>query len=150
MATTPSFRKQQRGATVVEFALVSVVFVTLLMAIVEFGRWLSTLELVSETTRMGARMAVVCDINDTTIRNRMKSYLPMLGLADSQIAIAYAPASCTTSTCQSVTVSIVGATFTPSIPFLSNAFPLPPFTTSLPRESMESVNAAGEVNPVCN
>ncbi len=147
--TMPSIHRQ-RGATVVEFALISVVFVTLLMAIVEFGRWLSTLELVSETTRLGARMAVVCDVNDTTIRTRMKSYLPMLGLADNQISIAYFPASCNKSNCQSVTVSIVGATFTPSIPFLASAFPVPPFTTSLPRESMESVNAAGEVNPVCN
>ena len=141
---------RQRGATLVEFALISVVFVTLLMATIEFGRWLSTLELVSETTRLGARMAVVCDINDTTIRTRMRAYLPMLGLADSQISIAYFPASCNKSNCQGVTVSIVGATFRPSIPFLASAFPVPPFTTSLPRESMESVNAAGEINPVCN
>ena len=141
---------RQDGSALVEFALVSIVFVTILMAIIEFGRWLSTLELVSETTRLGARMAVVCDINDTTIRTRMQSYLPMLGLANNQISIAYFPASCTKSNCQSVTVSITGATFTPSIPFLAAAFPVPPFTTSLPRESMESVNAAGEVNPVCN
>jgi Flp pilus assembly protein TadG len=140
----------QHGAALVEFALVSVLFLTLLMAIVEFGRWLSTLELVSEATRRGARMAVVCDINDTTIRQRMQSYLPMLGLADEQIAIAYFPAGCTKSNCQSVSVKISGATFTPAIPFLMAAFPVPPFATSLPRESMESTNDAGEVNPVCN
>jgi hypothetical protein len=27
--------------------------------------------------------------------------------------------------------------------------PIPPFSTSLPRESMESMNGAGETNPVC-
>jgi len=141
---------RQRGATTVEFALIAVVFVTLLLAIIEFARWLSTLELVAETTRLGARMAVVCDLNDATIKTRMQAYLPMLGLADSNISIGYAPAGCNKSSCQTVTVSLVGATFTPHIPFLMVAMPVPPFTTSLPRESMESTNAAGETNPVCN
>lgn len=148
-------KHRHRGATLVEFALISVVFVTVLMAIIEFGRWLSTLELVAETTRLGARMAVVCDLNDTTIKARMQSYLPMLGLTTSQISIAYAPGGCTPTVatgtpCQTVTVSLSGATFSPHIPFLAGAFPIPPFTTTLPRESMESINAAGDVNPVCS
>jgi hypothetical protein len=145
-----AIRRRQHGATLVEFALVSVLFFTLVMAIVEFGRWLSTLELASEATRRAARMAVVCDINDATIRTRMQSYLPMLGLADNQISIGYFPAGCNKTNCQSVSVGITGATFTPHIPFLMAAFPVPPFSTSLPRESMESTSADGEVNPVCN
>jgi Flp pilus assembly protein TadG len=149
MRTRDSMRKHQ-GATTVEFALISVIFITLVMAIVEFGRWMSTMELASEATRLGARMAVVCDLNDATIKQRVQSYLPMLGLTTSQISVTYLPNGCNKNSCQSVTVSITGATFTPHIPFLMQAFPVPPFTTTLPRESMESTSSDGYANPVCS
>lgn len=148
MRTRDCLRKH-RGATTVEFALISVIFITLIMAIVEFGRWMSTMELASEATRLGARMAVVCDINDATIKQRVQSHLPMLGLTTSQISVTYVPSGCNKNSCQSVTVSITGATFTPHIPFLMQAFPVPPFTTTLPRESMESTSSDGHANPVC-
>src|SRR5262245_54484291 len=134
------FRRGQRGRTTIEFALVSVIFITLIMAIVEFGRWMATMELGSEATRVGARMAVVCDLNDVTIKQRVQSHLPMLSLTTGQISVTYLPSGCSKNTCQSVTVGISGATFTPHVPFLMLAFPVPPFTTTLPRESMESTS----------
>jgi len=142
-------RYRQRGAAAVELALISIIFVTLLMAIIEFGRWMYTLEMVAEATRTGARMAVVCDINDSTIKAEMQARVPQLSLSDAQISLQYFPAGCSQSNCLGVQVGITGATFTPAIPFLMAAFPIPPFSTTLPRESLESVNAAGEVNPVC-
>ena len=142
-------RNRQRGATAVEFALVAIIFVTLLMAIIEFGRWMYTLEMVAEATRTGARMAVVCDINDSAIKAEIQARVPQLSLSSTQISVQYFPAACSKSNCQGVQVGVTGATFTPAIPFLSAAFPIPPFSTTLPRESLESVNAAGEVNPVC-
>jgi len=142
-------KHRQVGAVAVELALIAIVFVTLLMAIIEFGRWMYTLEMVTEATRTGARMAVVCDINDADIKAEMQTRLPQLSLSAAQISIQYLPAGCDKSNCQSVQVGVTGATFTPAIPFLYAAFPIPPFSTTLPRESLESVNAAGEVNPVC-
>lgn len=142
-------KDRQGGAVAVEFALIAIVFVTLLMAIIEFGRWMYTLEMVSEATRIGARMAVVCDINDADVKAEMQARLPQLSLSAAQVSVQYHPAGCSKSNCQSVQVGVSGATFTPAIPFLSAAFPIPPFNTSLPRESLESVNAAGEINPVC-
>jgi len=142
-------RDRQRGATAVEFALVAIIFVTLLMAIVEFGRWMYTLEMVAEATRTGARVAVVCDINDAKIKAEMQARVPQLSLSNAQVSVQYFPAGCSKSNCQGVQVGVTGATFTPAIPFLSVAFPIPPFSTTLPRESLESVNADGEVNPVC-
>ena len=142
-------RHLQRGSTVVEFALISIVFVTLLMAIIELGRWMYTLEMAADATRAGARKAVVCDMNDSTIKAEVQGRVPQLSLSNAQVSLQYFPAGCTKANCESVTVSITDATFTPAIPFLMGAFPIPPFTTSLPRESLESVNAAGEVNPVC-
>ncbi len=95
-------------------------------------------------------MAVVCDIDSATIKTRMQSYLPMIGLTTSQISIAYSPSGCDKTNCQVVTVGISGASFTPIVPLLMTPISLPSFTTSLPRESMESVNATGETNPVCS
>lgn len=142
--------RYQRGAAAVEFALVAMLFVTLLMTIVSFGHWLYTLEMAADATRTGARIAVVCDLNDTKIRQAIQSRVPQLSLADASIAVDYFPSGCTRNSCQGVTVSLSGATYAAWIPVLPAAWTLPPFRTSLPRESLESINAAGEINPVCS
>lgn len=49
----------QRGAAAVEFALIAIVFFTLLLGIVEFGRFLYLFNTVQEVTRNAARMQVV-------------------------------------------------------------------------------------------
>lgn len=145
-----SFR--QKGVAAVEFALIAIVFFTLLLGIIEFGRVLFTWNSVTEATRWGARLAVVCDKDDVTIKERMR--LIAGTLVDSNIDIRYfnppfAVNTCDKSNCKSVEVSVTGATIRPMIPFLGMTLTIPPFTTSLPRESMESVNSAGEINPVC-
>lgn len=142
---------RQNGAVAVEFALVSILFVTLLMSIIGFGYWMFTLEMVADATRAGARIAVVCDMYDPHIKAAIRSRVPQLSL--NQIELNYLPPGCTKATCQSVQVRLSGSglSYASWIPFLS-AFQLPPFafTTSLPRESLESTNAAGETNPVCS
>ncbi len=123
------------------------------MSIIGFGHWMYTLEMVADATRAGARMAVVCDKNDAEIKAAIESRVPQLSLTTSQISLQYFPDGCTKNTCQSVQVSLStgDASYASWIPFLP-AFRLPPFAfaTSLPRESMESINAAGETNPVCS
>lgn len=52
-------RSEQRGAAAVEFALIAMVFFTLLLGIVEFGRFLYLFNTVQEVTRNAARMQVV-------------------------------------------------------------------------------------------
>ena len=52
----------------VEFALVAALFFTLLIGIMEMGRVLFYWNSAAEATRLGARLAVVCDLNDTTIK----------------------------------------------------------------------------------
>lgn len=140
----------QRGSAAVEFALVGVLFLTLMMAITSFGHWLFTLEMVADATRLGARIAAVCDVGDGVIKSRMQQRLPQLSLATSDLTLTYVPAGCNKSTCQAVQVALNGVSYHPWIPFLASAFSIPPFTTTLPRESLESVNLAGETNPVCN
>lgn len=136
-------RAGQGGAAIVEFALVSTVFFTLLIGIMELGRVLYYWNAATEATRLGARVAVVCDIGSTKVRSRMESMLPIL--ADTNIQVQYSPAGCDIDSCLSVTVSILpGKTVTTLIPFVPMSFSLPTFSTTLPRESLNSTS-----NPVC-
>ena len=140
---------RQHGSVAVEFALVGTVLISLLLGITSFGHWMYTLEMVADATRAGARIAVVCDLSDTAIRTAVQNRVPNLSLTNAQITLQYLPNGCTKNTCQTVRVGLSGATYSPWFPAAA-AFPIPPFMTSLPRESLESTNAAGEINPVCN
>ena len=137
----------------VEFAIVALLFFSLLLGIMDFGRLLFTWNAAAEATRWGARIAVVCDKpTPDQVRTRMKRILPQL--ADSNIAITYFnPAgvidtTCNIDTCKAVEVSLSGFTFDPISPFIP-ALTMPDFRTYLLRESMEAVNAANDQNPVC-
>lgn len=52
-------QSRQRGVAAVEFALIALIFFTLLFAILEFGRMLYLYNTMQEVTRRGAREAVV-------------------------------------------------------------------------------------------
>lgn len=150
----PSSPCRQKGAVAVEFALIATVFFALLLGIIEFGRVLFTWNSVAEATRWGARLAVVCDKDAPVIKKRMRQIAGQL-TDDNHIVISYlnppyAVNSCDKTNCKSVEVSITGETITPMIPLPGiTTLTIPPFMTSLPKESMESTNSAGESNPVC-
>jgi Flp pilus assembly protein TadG len=155
-SSTPMRRQRLRGMVIIEFALVVVlVFFPLLLGIMEFGRWLFTLNAAAEATRVGARLAVVCSNSATDvvrIKERMRFFVG--GVSNDQISITYKPdagAGCdtdwsadTANRCESVTVQLNGATFTPLIPYFGVPLQIPPFVTTLPREFMKSSG-----NPVC-
>jgi Flp pilus assembly protein TadG len=132
----------------VEFALVAAVFFMILFGAMEMARLLWTWNAAGEATRLGARLAVVCDIDDSSIVTRMQQMLP--ALQPSHVTIDYlnpgsAPNTCTTANCKSVRVTLAGYTHVPIIPFAALSIPIPPFQTTLPREFMQSAG-----NPVCN
>jgi hypothetical protein len=131
------------GAAIVEFALIAMIFFTLLIGIMEFGRWLFTLNAANEATRLGARLAVVCSISDAPdIKARMHQIAG--GIPVGNMVIDYLPSPCNESSCKTVTVLLSDATFSPLIPLMGGNYPIPAFTTSLPRELMNSTG-----NPVC-
>jgi Flp pilus assembly protein TadG len=149
-------RRRQRGAGAVEFALVAIVFFSLLLGIVDFGRWLFTMNAASEATRLGARVAVVCDVDDNAVRDRMRAILP--ALTDAQIQVNYFAsdpsnmnnwvAGCTFNTCAGVQVQLSGVTIPGIAWFLPAGLPVPSFPTSLTRESLISA-IDGSANPLC-
>ena len=144
MSRSPS---SQRGVAAVEFALIASILFTLLLGSMEMGRLLWTWNAAVEATRYGARLAVVCDMNDSHIKTRMISRLPTL--ASSNITISYlnppaAVNTCTAATCKAVKVSLTGYTHTTVIPFVPLSLTLPPFGTTLRKEFMSSAS-----NEVC-
>jgi Flp pilus assembly protein TadG len=147
MHSRPS-RKRQAGSTAVELAIVSIFFFTILLGIVEMGRMLYYWNSAAEATRLGARLAVVCDLNDADIKSRMIGMWPELTNATIQIDYLDPPNavnSCTVDTCKRVSVKIVSFNERPLIPFLDITLAVPAFATTLPRESMSSTN-----NAVCS
>nr|WP_305907145.1 TadE family protein [Methylomarinum sp. Ch1-1]MDP4519872.1 pilus assembly protein [Methylomarinum sp. Ch1-1] len=56
-------RKLQRGASMVEFALIALVFFTLIFGIIEFARVMFVYNTLVEATRRGARVAAVCPVS---------------------------------------------------------------------------------------
>lgn len=154
-ALRPGSPAAQHGATTVEFAITAVLFFSLLLGIMDFGRMLFTWNAAAEATRWGARIAVVCDkLTPDQVRDRMRRILPRL--ANENIVINYYnPAgvinnACDKANCKAVEVSLAGFAFDPISPFMPFGLTtLPDFRTYLPRESMEAVDAAGDQNPVC-
>jgi Flp pilus assembly protein TadG len=148
---THTYTNHQRGAALVEFALVAMIFFLLLIGIFEFGRLMFTWNTAVEATRRGARLAVVCNMNDTQIMTEMERMLPVLHDAD--IQITYLPENCDVDSCQSVTVEILpgsqsAAAFQYYIPLLNSSWKIPAFSTTLTRESLQ--NGSGlDANPDC-
>ncbi|MEX3931195.1 TadE/TadG family type IV pilus assembly protein [Paraburkholderia phymatum] len=142
--------RRQKGVAALEFALVASVFFTLLIGIMEMGRVLFYWNTAVEATRWGARVAVVCDINSSQNVNNpvirdMQKLLPILQPAN--VTVTYAPAGCDATSCTSVTVAIANVAVNTVVPFVPFNLTMPPFSTRLPRESLNSV---GGTNPTCS
>lgn len=128
-----------RGAATVEFALVSLVFLALVIGVVEFSRLMLIYASAVEATRYGARVAVVCSVGDSAVvKTRMRSILSLL--QPENISISYPGAGCSASTCNPVTVTIQNLRVQAVIPFVPMTFQVPAFTTSLPAETLDSTD----------
>ncbi|WP_296225370.1 TadE/TadG family type IV pilus assembly protein [Ralstonia sp. UBA689] len=135
--------KRQKGTTAVEFAIVAVLFLTVLLAILDFGRILFTWNAAGEATRWGARQAVVCAQGSSSVLSRMQRILP--SLTSSNVTIQWydstgaVSATCDASSCAGVSVGITGLTISPVSPATWIGFSslgVPGFSTYLPREVM--------------
>jgi Flp pilus assembly protein TadG len=131
----------QGGALSVELALASIIFLTLILAVLEFGRVMFIYNNLIEMTRYGARVATVCGTGDVAIiKSKMLRYASNIGLSANDITVSYPGSSCTAVTCTPVTVQINSFDVRLSVPFVNLYFPLPKATTSVPSESLDSTN----------
>lgn len=138
MKTPDVHRRRQRGATAVEFAMTVLIFLALVIGVIEFSRVMFHWSTAIEATRLGARVAVVCDVGSPAVRKRMRIMLPLL--KDENIRVDYPAAGCSTSTCPPVTVSLTGFTVSTIIPLAAVSFVLPDLSTSLSTESLSSAD----------
>lgn len=147
----------QGGQTLVEFALVVLIFLVVLFGIVEFSRALWTYNTIVQATRAGARFAVV-EIPSVT-NNTVKNYVvyhnsagtgnPVLpGLSTSNVTVTYTRIDPDTGNPVEATllpdkyrsayvqVGITGYTFNFIVPILGSGITLPAFTTTLQLEGL--------------
>lgn len=135
--------RQQQGATIIEFALVLMVFLTFFFGILDFARMLWTWNAANEATRWGARVAVVCPQDTAKVLDRMQQFLPQLTAANVVVdwynAAGNLDNTCTPATCGAVNIRIRDLNYqwiTPVGFSLPNAIAMPSFSTYLPREAM--------------
>jgi Flp pilus assembly protein TadG len=135
--------KHQKGTTAVEFAIVAVLFLTVLLAILDFGRILYTWNAAGEATRWGARQAVVCSQGSGSVLSRMQRILPSLKATNVTVqwydASGAVSTTCDATSCAGGAVGITGMTITPVSPAKwigISSLAVPGFSTYLPREIM--------------
>ena len=133
-----SDRKAQSGVAAVEFALVSLLLFTFLIGIMEIARVMFTMNALNEATRLGARVAVVCQVGDGTVENdplqlrHMRTFLPDLARDNGSAYVEYPANDATT---RLVSVWIEGYKVKTFIPLAHNFFPIPEVRTTISGES---------------
>jgi Flp pilus assembly protein TadG len=131
-----------QGIAMVEFAIVCAVLMTLLFACFEFGRAMYTLAALNEGTRRAARLAAVCPVNDPSIAAAV-NFLGVSGFNNGNVSVGYLDANGASlgvappmTNIRYVRVSVVGYTLSLVIPFANQLVTSPPFTVTLPAESL--------------
>lgn len=154
----PSLHRQ-RGLTTVEFSLVALATFVILFGVIEIGRALFVMNLLSEATRRAVRVAVVCPINDPAIVQAATladapGGSPLNQLDANSVAITYLDRNGTVlgnptgsfGQIQYVRVSITGYVHNLILPLRPLSFTAPDFAATLPRESL-GIPREGTVAP---
>ena len=136
-------KTKQSGATIVEFALVLIIFLMFFLGILDFARMLWTWNAANEATRWGARVSVVCDKSATAVLTNMKKFLPQLTAANVQIdwynKAGNIDTTCDSTNCAGVNVQITNLNYRWISPILGKSnfnITMPAFSTYLPKEMM--------------
>ncbi len=133
-------KKNQRGATLVEFAIGATVFLTVMFAVLEFGRALWVHNALSDAARRGARYAVVHTAADSAAVKNVVVYGDPAGgttpvvsnLTDANVIVTYTGFGLSGGT---ATVKITNYQFQFVVPIVSTSIPMPDYATTLTAES---------------
>ncbi len=142
--------RSQSGVTTVEFAIIGTVMMVIVFGIIEFGRALYTINVLTEAARRGARMAAVCPVGDpkpasvAVFDSGNGTSSVVSGLTTSNIQIQYLDANgnpianpaANFSNIRYVQSSIVGFTMPLYIPVILPTLNLSGYAATLPRESL--------------
>ncbi|OAJ92476.1 TadE/TadG family type IV pilus assembly protein [Vibrio bivalvicida] len=56
--------KRQTGISVIEFTIISTALMLVIFSVIEVGRYVYSLQVINDVTRIAARLAVVCRVED--------------------------------------------------------------------------------------
>lgn len=133
-------KDNERGSTLVEFAIGVTVFATAMFAVLEFGRALWVHNALTDAARRGARYAVLHSEGASTEVKNVVVYgdasgtgNPMLeNLSTANVNVVYNNFGLNDGT---VTVSITGYEFQLVIPIIGTKITMPSYSTTLTGES---------------
>ena len=134
-------KKNQRGSTLVEFAIGATVFFTAMFAVIEFGRALWTHNALADAARRGARYAVNHSAADTAGVKNVVVYGNAAGgtqplvdnLTPANVQVQYSDFGLGQGT---VSVSIVNYKFQMVIPLVGGQINMPAYNTTLTGENV--------------
>ncbi|MDD5322800.1 MAG: TadE/TadG family type IV pilus assembly protein [Methylococcales bacterium] len=155
-------KHKQKGAETVEFAMIAVLFFAFLFAIIEFSRALFAWNALTEATRRGARMAVICPYESDipakvaifdVIAGSLGTSPIIAGLTPDMVNVSYYLADGVTPTADQtlikfVEVKITDFTHTLFIPLWGGTITAPEFKTTLPSESLGAVPTYPGEDPI--
>lgn len=153
-------RRRQSGTTTVEFAIIGSVVMTVLFAVIEFGRALFVMNALTEVTRRGARVATVCPVNDpagpraavfadeggrSTVVNGLTTGNVVIEYLNQAGSVVVDPVT-NFGDIRYVRARVVNFTHQLVIPFVMPSLTMPGFATTVPRESL-GIPREGVVQP---
>jgi Flp pilus assembly protein TadG len=133
-------RRDERGATLLEFAIGATVFLTAMFAVIEFGRALWTHNALSDAARRGARYAVNHPVSDVAAVQNVVVYGDPAGgskpvvndLTTANVQVQYSNFGLGAGT---VSVSITNYKFNFIIPIVGKTISMPNYNTTLTGEN---------------
>jgi Flp pilus assembly protein TadG len=140
MRRSKAIRRRERGSTLVEFAIGATVFLTVMFAVIEFGRALWVHNALSDAARRGARYAVVHPSTDSEAVKNVVVYGDPAGgstplvdnLTTLNVNVSYPGFGLNSGT---ATVSISNYSFQFVVPIVSMSIQMPSYSSTLTGES---------------
>lgn len=141
MRQSKRFKSNEQGATLVEFSIAALVFLTVMFAVIEFGRALWVHNALADAARRGARYASVHSAGDADKVKNVVVYgdedggeTPMIpNLTTDNVSVNYSGWAVNGGT---VSVSITEYEFQFVIPIVGTTITMPSYTTTLTGESI--------------
>jgi Flp pilus assembly protein TadG len=140
-------RRNERGAALVEFAIVATIFLTVLFGVLEFGRLFWTHNALKDAARRGARYAIVRKNDAASIQavkymvvygdpnaNPATAKPVVTGLTPANVDVAYKNFDGILLSAQA-TVTITNYKFQFAVPLIGTTINMPGYRTTLPGES---------------
>jgi Flp pilus assembly protein TadG len=133
-------RKEERGATLMEFAIAATVFLTVMFGVVEFGRCLWTHNALADAARRAARYAVnhpeadAEDVKSVAVYGDLKGKTPLINnLTTTNVKVKYTNYKLGEGT---VSVSITDYQFQFVVPLIGKTLTMPSYNTTLTAENI--------------